>query len=102
MKLNVASQTDHDKGRARSGAGAETQLHITASVGLYLNHRLRPQVTYDLDAVIVALKSWTTALLSWTRFALNFGSRNSYRQSAFPGVATVLADDRRRGRVDVR
>ena len=31
-----------------------------------------------------------TALKSWTSFTLNFASRNSYRQSAFPGLQRFL------------
>jgi len=57
---------------------------------LHSNRRLRSQVIHDLHAVIVALKSWTTAPLSWTSFTLNFASRNSYRQSAFPGLQHFL------------
>jgi hypothetical protein len=47
-------------------------------VELYLNRRLRFLGIHDLDAVIAALKSWTTALFSWKSFTLNFVIRNPY------------------------
>jgi hypothetical protein len=75
--------------RLRRGADSNGQGRALA-VGLHLNRRLRCQGIHNLDAVIVALKSWTTALLSWTSFTLNFGSRNSYSQSSLPGLQRFL------------
>jgi hypothetical protein len=61
-----------------------------SDVGLDLNRRLRFQGIHDLDAVIVALKSSTTALLSWTSFTLNFVIRNPHRPSALSRMQRFL------------
>jgi hypothetical protein len=63
---------------------------LKRNAGLHLNRRLRSQGIHDLDAVIVALKSWTTALLSWTSFALNFVIRNPHRRSSLPRMQRFL------------
>src|SRR5260221_4928801 len=47
------------------------------------------------DALIVGLKSWT-------RFELNCASRNSYRQSGFPGAATLLRVINAEERIGIR
>jgi hypothetical protein len=41
-------------------------------VELHLNRRHTLEGIHDLNAVIVVLKSWTTALNSWTDFIPNF------------------------------
>ncbi len=86
--------------RLRRGADSNGQGRALA-VGLHLNRRLRCQGIHDLDAVIVALKSWTTALLSWTSFTPNFVPKSPPAISLATDT-TLLADDRRRGRVDFR
>jgi hypothetical protein len=73
-----------------TGTITRWRLRSRLAVGLHLNRRLRSQGIHDLDAVIVALKSWTTGLLSSTSFTLNFVIRNSYSQSSLPGLQRFL------------
>ena len=53
------------------------------SVELHLNRRHPLEGVHDLNAVIVVLKSWKTALFSWTIFNLNFVIRNPNRDQRF-------------------
>jgi hypothetical protein len=48
------------------------------------------------------IKSWTTALLSWTSFTLNFVIRNSHRRSALSRMQRFKAICRLTGLHDLR
>jgi hypothetical protein len=65
------------------GVQAAMSSNARANVGLHLNRRLRSQVIHDLDAVIVALKSWTS-------FTLHCVIRNSYPK----GKRNIRADEK--------